>query len=88
MSFEIVKLKKKEKQLLVLRVSIGFVLYFSAISHFPQRVLKLKLSWNSRSDSGGVVLPLGVEVSSRDFCCHCVQPEGFFHTAVTDQVDV
>lgn len=73
---------------MVLPVNTGFVLYFSAISYFPQWVLKLKLSWNSRSDSGGVVLPLGVEVSSRDFCCHCVQPEGFFHTAVAGRVDV
>lgn len=28
---------------------------------------KQKLSWNSRSDSSKVLLPLGVEVSSRDF---------------------
>lgn len=39
---------------------------------------KQKLSWNSRSDSSKVLLPLGVEVSSRDFLLPLRAARGLF----------
>lgn len=59
---------------------------------FPSAVIFSPSSLNRNCDLTAalipVVLPLGAEVSSRDFCCHHVTPEGFFHSAVADRVDV
>lgn len=68
----------------ILNISAGLDIFFCYYSQSPE----LKLRSNSNSNSSGGVVPLSVEVSSRDFSCHCAVPEGCFHSAVADRVDM
>lgn len=80
----------KKKYIMDSFFHIGFVFYFSAVSYFPQQVVreaKIELEpplWFQQS----AVASWCRSEQQGFFCCHCVQPEGFFHTAVAGRLDV